>query len=136
MGKYQYNYATIYWIITMPNKTLNLNDIETFLRNFAAARDWQQFHSPKNLVMALSGEAGELSELFQWLSEDQSWLKDDTETKKKVANELADILQYIVRISDLLSIDLNDALWKKLRRNEEKYPVELSKGTAKKYTEF
>ncbi|SDP78253.1 NTP pyrophosphatase, house-cleaning of non-canonical NTPs [Desulforhopalus singaporensis] len=120
----------------MPNKTLNLNDIETFLRNFAAARDWQQFHSPKNLVMALSGEAGELSELFQWLSEDQSWLKDDTETKKKVANELADILQYIVRISDLLSIDLNDALWKKLRRNEEKYPVELSKGTAKKYTEF
>jgi len=121
----------------MPDKLLNLSEVEDYLRQFANARDWEQFHSPKNLVMALNGESGELSEIFQWLTEEQSWLKnDDGKIKHKVGEELADILQYIIRIADLLSIDLNEVLWTKLKKNNEKYPAELSKGSAKKYTEL
>ena len=91
-------------------------------------------NSPKNLVMALSGEVGELSEIFQWLTEDQSNKENiSDEDLAKVREEVADISLYIIRLSDKLDIDLEQALLDKLKINKEKYPVELSKGNATKY---
>ncbi|PIK14768.1 nucleotide pyrophosphohydrolase [Halobacteriovorax sp. JY17] len=105
------------------------------LQSFAVERDWEQFHNPKNLAMALSVETSELLEIFQWLSLEQSEkLSDDL--KLKVEHEAADILLYLMRITDLLDIDLAGALEEKFRLNGEKYPLELSRGTAKKYSEL
>src|SRR5262249_52332406 len=98
-------------------------------------RDWDQFHSPKNLAMALIAEAAELVEHFQWLSEAQSaHLPHDR--KAQVADERADVLVYLVRIADKLDIDLLDAVTAKLRRNEAKCPAVLVKGSARKYPEY
>jgi NTP pyrophosphatase (non-canonical NTP hydrolase) len=105
------------------------------LREFADTRDWNQFHSPKNLAMALSVEAAEIVEHFQWLTEEQS--KNLPQEKlEEVSSELADTLLYLVRLADKLDIDLMTAAHAKIERNSEKYPVELSRGNAKKYTEF
>ncbi len=105
------------------------------LRKFAKDRDWEQFHSPKNLSMALSVEAGELVEKFQWLTEQQSF--ELTEKKKQeVEEEIGDILIYLVRIADQLNVDLIQAATEKLKQNAEKYPIEKAKGKADKYTEF
>ena len=107
------------------------------LRKFAQERNWEQFHTPKNLAMALSVEVGELVELFQWLTPEESKaLKEDPEKLQAVREELADVLVYLIRIADILEIDLDEALWDKLKKNSEKYPVHLSKGNAKKYTEL
>jgi dCTP diphosphatase len=105
------------------------------LRAFAAARDWDQFHSPKNLAMALSVEAGELLEHFQWLTEEQSANLAEGEVAK-VRLELADALLYLVSLSDKLGVDLIAAAFEKLEINAKKYPAELAKGSAKKYTEL
>lgn len=110
-------------------------DIETIkqkLSDFAAQRDWQQFHSPKNLAMALAVEAAELLELFQWLTEEQSARLSDDD-RRRAGAELADIQLYLIRLADRLCIDLETAVHDKLRLNEEKYPVELSRGNATKY---
>lgn len=113
---------------------MDIDKIKSDLRKFAHERDWEQFHSPKNLVMALSGEVGELSEIFQWLTEDQSNKENiSDEDLAKVREEVADISLYIIRLSDKLDIDLEQALLDKLKINKEKYPVELSKGNATKY---
>jgi len=113
---------------------MDIDKIKSDLRKFAQERDWEQFHSPKNLVMALSGEVGELSEIFQWLTEDQSNKENiSDEDLAKVREEVADILLYIIRLSDKLDIDLEQAVLDKLKINKEKYPVELSKGNATKY---
>ncbi|MFZ2300952.1 MAG: nucleotide pyrophosphohydrolase [Gallionella sp.] len=102
------------------------------LRAFAEARDWDQFHSPKNLSMALMVEAAELMEHFQWLTEAQSaeLPRDD---KQAVGEELADILLYLVRLSDKLGIDLREAALHKLEKNALKYPADQVRGSAKKY---
>lgn len=101
---------------------------------FALDRNWDQFHSPKNLVMALSGEVGELSEIFQWLTEDASRsVAVDPETAEAVREELADVMLYLVRLSSVLGVDLNDAVTQKLVKNAEKYPVETAYGSNKKY---
>lgn len=105
------------------------------LRKFAKDRDWEQFHSPKNLSMALSVEAGELVEKFQWLTEQQSFELSDKK-KQEVEEEIGDILIYLVRIADQLNVDLIKAASEKLKLNAEKYPIEKSKGKADKYTEF
>ena len=85
---------------------MDINKIKSDLRKFAEERDWEQFHSPKNLAMALSGEVGELSEIFQWLTEDQSDKENiSDEDLAKVREEVADILLYIIRLSDKLDID-------------------------------
>lgn len=105
------------------------------LRAFAEARDWDQFHSPKNLSMALMVEAAELMEHFQWLTETQSGNLDATK-KAVVAEELADILLYLVRISDKLDVDLLEASLHKLEKNAVKYPAEQVRGSAKKYSEY
>jgi dCTP diphosphatase len=116
---------------------MNIPDLKITLRAFAEERDWEQFHSPKNLSMALAGEAGELLEHFQWLTEDESRsLVNDTARLAKVSEEVADIMIYVVRICDKLNINLESAVEAKIRANASKYPVSLSKGNATKYTEF
>jgi dCTP diphosphatase len=105
------------------------------LRQFAAERDWAQFHSPKNLAIAVSVEAGELLEHFQWLSAEQSANLAESELAK-IRLELADVLLYLVSLSDKLGIDLIAATFEKMEINAKKYPIELAKGSAKKYTEL
>lgn len=117
----------------MPN--LTMDQFKHALRAFAAARDWDQFHSPKNLSMALIAEAAELVEHFQWLTEDQSKALPDNK-RSEVELELADIFTYLVRLADKLDIDLLAAAEKKLEMNAEKYPADVVRGSAKKYTEY
>lgn len=113
----------------------HLQDLKERLRRFAGERDWDQFHSPKNLAMALIVEAAELVEHFQWLTQEQS--RDLPEDKKsEVEAELADILIYLVRIADKLGIDLYQAAIEKLKHNSEKYPAEQVRGLSKKYTDY
>jgi NTP pyrophosphatase (non-canonical NTP hydrolase) len=115
-----------------------MTELETLrdqLREFSAARDWDQFHSPKNLAMALSAEAGELLEIFQWLTEEQS-RSLDPKAHAAVSEEIADVLLYLVRLGDQLGIDPIAAAQRKLVDNERKYPAEKSRGNAKKYTEL
>lgn len=112
-----------------------LEKIKLRLQQFAEERDWEQFHSPKNLSMALSAEVAEIVEHFQWLTEEQSrnLPKDKLD---EVETELADTLIYLVRLADKLDIDLLAAAQSKIEVNEQKYPVDKAKGNAKKYTEL
>jgi len=112
-----------------------LDELRNRLREFAAERDWDQFHSPKNLASALAVEAAELLEIFQWLTEKQSQTLS-LEMKSKVAPELADVLIYLIRIADKLDIDLLEAAREKIIRNAQKYPIEKSRGSVKKYTDL
>ena len=105
------------------------------VRKFAEDRDWDQFHSPKNLASALTVEAGELLEQFQWLTEEQSKSLSD-EQKAKVKEEIADVLIYLVRLADKLDVDLIAVARDKIVRNAEKYPIEKARGSNKKYTEL
>ena len=105
------------------------------LKAFVDARDWQQFHTPKNLVMALSGEVGELAEHFQWLTQEESLALSDAK-KSAVADEIADVQFYLLLLARGLGIDVPSALRAKLRKNEEKYPAELVRGSVRKYTEY
>ena len=104
------------------------------LNQFINDRDWSQFHTPKNLMLAISGEVGELSELMQW-GTDLEILDDACFNTKKYADEIADIFIYLVRLSDILGIDLLEIVNEKINDNADKYPVDKSKGNAKKYTE-
>jgi dCTP diphosphatase len=113
----------------------DLEDIKVRARRFAELRDWEQFHSPKNLVMALSVEASELVEIFQWLTEQQSDELND-ETRARVVDEIADVQVYLVRLADRLQIDISDAVAQKMEKNESKYPVELVRGSSRKYSEY
>jgi NTP pyrophosphatase (non-canonical NTP hydrolase) len=112
-----------------------LEGLRDQLRQFAAERDWDQFHSPKNLAMALSVEASELLEAFQWLTEAQS-AELPPEALAAVRDEAADVLLYLVRICDKLGIDPVEAAGDKMRRNALKYPVDKARGNNKKYTEL
>ena len=115
-----------------------VNELEKLrdqLREFAAERDWDQFHSPKNLASALAVEAAELLENFQWLTEAQS-KQLSADALKNVRAEIADVLLYLIRISDKLGIDLIAAAKEKIALNATKYPVEMAHGNSKKYTEF
>ncbi len=113
----------------------DLEGLRTKLRAFSQARDWDQFHSPKNLAMALSGEAGELLEIFQWLTEEQSRALTPG-AKAAAADEIADVLLYLVRLADKLGIDPIAEATRKMGENERKYPADKSRGNAKKYTEL
>ena len=115
-----------------------MTELETLrdqLREFAAARDWDQFHSPKNLAMALSAEAGELLEIFQWLTEEQS-RRLSPEAEAAASDEIADVLLYLIRLGDRLGIDPLAAAQRKLAANEKKYPADKARGNARKYTEL
>lgn len=120
-----------------PPQLIDCQGLASALRRFAAERDWEQFHSPKNLVMALTGEVGELSEIFQWMSEDASrQAATDERTALAVRQELADVILYVVRLADVLGVDVNAAVADKLLANATRYPVDLAKGTSRKYTEL
>ncbi|ERZ01116.1 nucleotide pyrophosphohydrolase [Pseudomonas aeruginosa] len=107
------------------------------LEQFAEARNWAQFHSPKNLAMALAGETGELLEIFQWMSEEQSiTAAQRPETAQAVRDELADVMMYLVRLADVLGVDLTEAVQHKLRLNGKKYPVDKARNTSKKYDQL
>ena len=108
-----------------------LEELRERLRAFARARDWEQFHSPKNLSMALIVEAAELVEHFQWLTESQS-RRLDPKTFAAVEQEIADVFIYLVRLADLLGIDLLDAATRKIALNEQKYPADEVRGKADK----
>jgi dCTP diphosphatase len=112
-----------------------LDDLKLRLRKFAADRDWDQFHSPKNLSMALIAEAAELVEHFQWLTEEQS-ASLPSDKLKEVEEELADILIYLVRSADKLGINLIEAAQQKIEKNDQKYPADKVKGKSKRYTEY
>ncbi len=113
---------------------MDLNEIQKRLRRFAEERNWEQFHSPKNLTMALAAEAAELLEIFQWLTEEQS--RDIINSEKEMAmarEEIADVFIYLARLADKLNIDIENEVLKKIALNEKKYPLELSKDNATKY---
>ena len=118
----------------MPNND-SLKYLSAQLDRFAAERDWNQFHTPKNLAMAVAGEVGELIEHFQWLTPEQSANLTDA-TREEVALEAADVLLFLIRLCDKLRIDLGAAAERKLALNAEKYPVEKSRGLATKYNKL
>lgn len=105
----------------MSDRVIDLDEVESFLQDFAEARDWIGYHTPKNLVMALAAEAGELVEIFQWLTPEES-ARPGGRVKQAAGEELADILQYLIRLADILEIDLGSVLWQKLRMNEQRFP--------------
>ncbi len=113
---------------------MDITAIQKRLCDFAEARNWQQFHSPKNLTMALAAETAELLEIFQWLTEEQS--KNITESEKDMSlikQEIADVFIYLARLADTLGIDIEREVLAKIELNEKKYPIELSKNSATKY---
>jgi NTP pyrophosphatase (non-canonical NTP hydrolase) len=108
---------------------MNYEKIKNEIKEFVEERDWEQFHTPKNLSMALSVEASELLEIFQWKKEDE--YKNATEKEKEMAkDEIADIFYYLVRISEKLNINNEEAFFNKMKKNKEKYPKESVKGKA------
>lgn len=114
-------------------------DLETLrqrLEDFADEREWDQFHSVRNLLLALVGEIGEVSELLQWVSDDVVEEFLSAGGRKRLGEELADVLLYVVRLADKSGVNLSAALEAKLESNAARYPVERSKGSAKKYTEL
>jgi NTP pyrophosphatase (non-canonical NTP hydrolase) len=111
----------------------SLPQLRNALRRFAAAREWQQFHTPKNLAMALAVEAAELLEHFQWLTAEQS-ARLNARDKRAVADEIADVLLYLIRLADVLEIDPLTAARRKMTINARKYPVRRARGNAKKYS--
>jgi NTP pyrophosphatase (non-canonical NTP hydrolase) len=114
---------------------VNIDDLAARLRAFARDRDWEQFHAPKNLAMALAVEASELMEHFQWLTERQS-AELSPAAKEQVATELADVFIYTVRLADRLGVALEPAVEAKILANAAKYPIEKSRGSAKKYSQL
>jgi NTP pyrophosphatase (non-canonical NTP hydrolase) len=116
---------------------VDVSELQFKLRQFAAERDWEQFHNPKNLSMALVAEAGELAEVFQWLTEEQSIeISQDARKLTRAREEMADVLIYLLRLADKLNLDLELAIVEKIQKNAEKYPIHLSKGNSIKYSEF
>ncbi len=116
---------------------MDLIKVREHQRKFVTERLWEKFHNPKNLVMALAGETGELLEIFQWLTAEESQgLMKDPKRAEQVRHEIADIFYYLVRLTDLLDIDLEKAFWEKMELNAKRYPAEKAKGQAKKYTEL
>ena len=112
-----------------------LDDLQGRLRAFAEEREWQAFHSPKNLAMALAAEGGELLEVFQWMTEAQSRALAPAE-RSAAAEEMADVLLYLLRLADVLDIDLIASANRKLALNAEKYPVDKARGSSRKYTKL
>jgi dCTP diphosphatase len=116
---------------------MSITSLQRELRDFAAERDWDQFHSPKNLVMALAGEVGELTEIFQWLTPDESAdVMVQAASAARVREEMADVLAYLLRLADVLGVDLEAALADKIVKNAAKYPVETARSSAAKYTDL
>ena len=113
---------------------MDINKIKNKLSTFSKDRNWDQYHTPKNLSMALSVEASELLEIFQWMKDDDSSLSNlSDEDKKLAAEELADIQIYLLRLCDKLNVDIENEVLEKIKKNSDKYPINLSKNNAIKY---
>ena len=113
---------------------MNITEIQKRLAVFAGERNWDQFHSPKNLSMALAAEAAELLEIFQWLTEEQSkGITGDEKEMARIREEIADVFIFLARLADKLGVDMEGAVIDKIALNEKKYPVALSKDNATKY---
>jgi NTP pyrophosphatase (non-canonical NTP hydrolase) len=111
--------------------------IQSLLTTFAKERDWEQFHSPKNLSMALAAEVGELLEVFMWSTEETTQqTSQNPQMQTRVREELADIFIYLLRIADICQIDLETAVKQKIEQNALKYPVHLAKGNSRKYDDL
>jgi len=123
--------------LSVKSKSQDIEVLKLRLREFAVARDWEQFHSVRNLILALVGEVGELAAEFQWISdEDIANALQDTNKRESVSSEIADVFIYLLRLSDITGIDLAEELKKKLAINEERYPADKAKGSAAKYTAY
>ena len=114
---------------------MSLDQLRSRLRDFVRARDWEKFHAPKNLAMALTVEVAELLEHFQWLTPEESRELPE-KSRAAVEDEIGDVLIYLVRLCDELGVDAEAAAGRKLEKNELKYPAELVRGQAKKYTDY
>ena len=112
-----------------------MEDLKHKLGRFAEERDWEQFHSPKNLAMALSVEVAEINEIFQWMTEEEI-RKIEGETRRHLEEEIGDVMNYLVALADKYGIDPIEAAKKKLVINEKKYPASLVRGSSKKYDEY
>lgn len=116
---------------------MDLSDVVGRLREFSEEREWMPFHTPRNLVLALVGEVGELAELVQWRTdEDVRALAADPTSREALEDELADVFNYLVSLADELDIDLDTAVHRKITKNAAKYPPHLARGTSAKYTEL
>lgn len=116
---------------------MTIASLQLQFRQFVAERDWEQFHNPKNLVMALAGEVGELTEIFQWLtSEESAAAMRDEDRAGEIRDELADVFAYLIRLADVLNVDLERAFTEKMVKNARKYPVETARSKAAKYTKL
>lgn len=114
---------------------MNLIKIQKLIADFAIERDWEQFHNPKNLVMALIVEAAELVEIFQWKTPSECESMSDKELDN-VRDEVADVIVYLLRLCDLLNIDIEKAITQKMEKNAQKYPVEKARGSSVKYNKL
>ncbi len=112
-----------------------MQELRRRLRDFAGARDWEQFHSPKNLAMALSVEVAELVEHFQWLTQEES-RNPSSDKLHEIEDEIGDVMNFLTMLADRFGIDPIEAAKRKIEANEKKYPVGLAKGKADKYTEL
>lgn len=119
----------------MTTHTNRLAELQERLRTFVSERNWGQYHSPKNLTMALTGEVGELVEHFQWLTEDQSCNLSEAELRP-IREEIADVQIYLMLLSDRLGVDLMRTVDEKIGINEAKYPVDKARGKSKKYNDL
>lgn len=115
---------------------MNIEDLRREVAQFAKDRDWDQFHSVRNLVLAMIGEVGEVAEILQWTDDDKVTELLNGRGRERLAEELADVLLYLVRIADRSGVDLAQAVRDKLNSNDQKYPKEKARGSAKKYTEL
>ena len=120
----------------MGKENINIGIIKEKLRDFSKERDWEKFHNPKNLATALSVEASELLEIFQWSNDGGLSEINDPKKRKEIEKEIADIFNYLLKLVDILNMDLEKAALEKITENGEKYPIEQSKGKAVKYSEF
>lgn len=123
--------------LSVKSKSQDIEVLKLRLREFAVTRDWEQFHSVRNLILALVGEVGELAAEFQWISDDDIVnALQDSGKRESVGSEIADVFIYLLRLSDITGIDLAEELKKKLAINEKRYPADKAKGSAAKYTAY
>lgn len=121
----------------MKDSETTLADAKAKVQAFADERDWQQFHTPKNLVMAMASEVGELADIFRWQTGEQSQrTATSPETSQAVAGELADILMFALEFASVCKIDVASAIAAKMEVNAKRYPVEKAKGSALKYDQI
>ncbi|XP_062505202.1 dCTP pyrophosphatase 1-like [Corticium candelabrum] len=119
------------------SKEPSLECLRNLQCRFANERDWDKYHKPRNLVLALVGEVGELAEIFQWKGEVEDGLPDfSAEEREHVGEELSDVLLYLIRLAEKCQVDLPQAAIRKIKLNSEKYPAERVHGSSKKYTEY